>query len=253
MIIPSINYRFGDKWLITDFVTPQNPDVQHVLIGFGGILVVGDDLVKVVAEFVRDNFEYPMVGDTPSADGQLLRYMEGLFKHKFKDCEFYVWAFPAEVLQSHLGYCAETGNLAESLLIGNIKSLAVLGDVLSAKDDTLLGRHEWVETPYKGSSHVLETTIHTKGANNLAETTSVYDKESDWAKQGGIYYVPRAWFNDKMFKGDDQLITLMSLPAKRVLLFGLEETQKVKAKKLAKEFHKEDQIKENLIRLAWGG
>lgn len=154
--------------------------------------------------------------------------------------------------------CAETGNLAESLLVGKLNSLAVLGDVLSL-NDTLLGRHEWVETPYHTNPYinasdtfVLETTIHTQGANTLASTKSVYDKNSDWAKQGGLYYSPQARFNDKSYEGSNQFITLMGLPAKRVLLFGLEETQKIKAKQLYKELRKEKAIMGKLLKQAWG-
>lgn len=245
-IIPSVDYRFGDRWLVTDFITPMNPDILNV-----GLVSAGDELVEKVSAFIRDNFVYPMAGDMPSADGQLLRYTQGIMKHGFKCCRYYVWAFPAEVLQSKLGYCAETGNLAGSLLVSKLDAWATLGDVLDL-NDTLLGRHEWVELEYAGQPSILETTIHVAGANNLANQTSVYDKESDWAKQGGLYYRPVAWFNNKKFRGDSSIIAMMGLPAKRVLLFGLEETQKVKAKQLYKELRKEKVIMERLLRQAWG-
>ena len=248
--IPSVDYRFANKELVTSFVTPENPDVQQVVATFGD--AVGDDFVERVEAFIRDGFKYPVAGDMPLADGQLLRYTDGLFSHKFKCCRYYVWAFPSEVLQSKLGFCAETGNLAESLLINKVDALATLGDVLDL-NDTLLGRHEWVEVEHNSQPSILETTIHTVGANNLAAQASVYDKESDWAKQGGVYYRPVAWFNNKKFHGDSSILAMMSLPAKRVLLFGLEETRRVKAKQLYKELRKEDAIKQNLIRIAWGG
>jgi len=250
MAIPKVDYRFQDKWLVTDFVTPKNPDIQDVLHSFGN--VEGDDFVNKAAAYIRDNFQYPLVGDLPSCDGQLLRYTEGLLKHKFKCCKFYVWAFPAETIQSHFGYCAETGNLAESILVNKVNAWAVLGDVLDL-NGSLLGRHEWCEVPYKGNTYVLEATIHIKVVNNLATADSVYNKESDWAKQGSLYYSPRARFNDKRYTGDNMFVAMMGLPAKRILLFGLEATQKVKAKQLYKELRKEDIIKENLIKIAWGG
>lgn len=248
--VPIVAYRFGDRYWVTDFVTPGNPDISQVVTGILGD-VKGDDFVEKVAVYIRDNFQYPLWNGNPSCNGQLLRYTQGFLKHGYKSCMFYVWAFPAEVLQSRLGYCAETGNLAESLLVNKVNSWAVLGDVLSL-NDALLGRHEWVETPYHGDTFVLETTIHTKGANNLATAKSVYDKNSDWAVQGGLYYSPQARFNNKSYEGSNQFITLMGLPAKRVLLFGLEETQKVKAKQLYKELRKENAIMEKLLRHAWG-
>lgn len=255
MNIPSIDYRFNDKWLVTSFITPKNPDVENVVAGFGN--AEGDEFVEKVASFIRDNFEYPivnipLVGDMPSADGQLLRYTQGFMKHGFKCCRYYVWAFPAEVLASKLGYCAETGNLAESLLVDKVDAWATLGDVLDL-NDTLLGRHEWVELEHNNQPSILETTIHNEGANNLATQASVYDKESDWAKQGGLYYRPVAWFNNKKFRGDSSIVAMMGLPAKRVLLFGLEETQKIRAKRLYKELQREQKIMENLLKQAWGG
>ena len=247
--IPRVSYRFGDSYWVTDFVVPRNPDIQDVVAGFGN--VTGDKFVEAVAAYIRDNYQYPLWNGNPTCDGQLLRYTKGLLAHGFKCCMYYVWAFPPEVIQSKLGYCAETGNLAESLLLSKVDSFAVLGDVLNT-NDILLGRHEWVETPYHGDTAVLETTIHTQDANNLASAKSVYDKNSDWAKQGRLYYSPKARFNDKIYEGSNEFIALMGLPAKRVLLFGLEETQKVKAKQLYKELRKENAIMQELLKQAWG-
>jgi len=247
--IPIVAYRFGDRYLVTDFVTPGNPDISQVVASFGD--VKGDDFVEKVAAYVRDHFQYPLWNGNPSCDGQLLRYTQGLLKHGYKSCMFYVWAFPAEVLQSKLGYCAESANLTESLLVNKINSCVVLGDVLSL-NDTLLGRHAWIEVAFKGETCVLETTIHTKGANNLTTAKGVYNKDSDWAKQGGLYYSPKARYTDKGYDGSNEFVTLMGLPAKRVLLFGLEETQKVKTKQLYKELRKETAVMEKMLRQAWG-
>jgi len=247
--IPVVSYRFHDSYWVTDFITPKNPDIQDVVARLGN--VEGDKFVEAVAAYIRDNYQYPLWNGNPTCDGQLLRYTQGVLKHGFKCCMYYVWAFPPEVIQSKLGYCAETGNLAESLLVNKVNSFAVLGDVLSL-NGALLGRHEWVMTPYLGETYVLETTIHTAGANTLATTKSVYDKNSDWAKQGGLYYSPQARFNDKSYEGSNQFITLMGLPAKRVFLSTLEETQKIKAKKLYKELRKENAIMQTLLKQAWG-
>jgi len=249
--IPSVDYRFGNKELITSFVTLHNPDIQQVITTFGD--AEGDSLVEKVAAFIRDNFEYPMAGDMPLADGQLLRYTDGLFSHKFKCCRYYVWAFPSEVLQSKLGYCAETGNLAESLLLSKVKALVCLGEVRSSKDDSLLGLHAWIETQYKNETYVFETTIHEKEGNNLVTAKGVYNKDSDWAKVAGLYYIVKGKYDNKKFTGDADIVAKLGLPAKRVLLFGLEETQKMRAKRLYKELQREQKIMENLLKQAWGG
>jgi len=268
MSMPICDYRFGNLEYVTSFVTPHNPDIEDVVAGFRD--VVGDDFVKAVANFIGDGFEYPLDnGGNPSTDGQMLRYHKAIFppNYQWKDCRFYVWAYPSEVLQSKLGYCAETANLALSLLLNKIhgreisaapsatNACVALGDVKSSKDNTLLGRHAWIEVPHKGESYVLETTIH-PAANNLATTKGVYNAASDWAQQGGLYYVPRARYNDVVFEGETDIVTMMGLPAKRVLLFGLPETQKMraaKAKVLYKEFKKETAIMNELLKSAWGG
>jgi hypothetical protein len=247
--IPVVSYRFHDSYWVTDFITPKNPDIQDVVARLGN--VEGDKFVEAVAAYIRDNYQYPLWNGNPTCDGQLLRYTQGVLKHGFKCCMYYVWAFPPEVIQSKLGYCAETGNLAESLLVNKVNSFAVLGDVLSL-NGALLGRHEWLETPYKGETYVLETTIHTQGANTLATTKSVYDKNSDWAKQGGLYYSPQARFNDKIYEGSNEFIVLMKLPVKRILRFGFDETLKENPKRLHKELRKEQAAMQKLLKQAWG-
>jgi len=250
-MVPVVDYRFGNKELITSFITPKNPDVQDIVKAIGDLQ--GDDFVWAVSKYIRDNYQYPLVGETPSCDGQILRYTEGLLKHKWKCCRYYVWAFPSETAQSFYGFCAETGNLAESILVNKVDAWAVLGDVLSVKDDSLVGRHMWCEVPLRDNTFILETTIHDKDAGNMVSATSAYGKDSDWAIQGGIYYSAKALFSDKKYKGDDQFAATMDIPAKRLLLFGLDETRKVKEKQLAKEWRAEQKIKENLIRIAYGG
>lgn len=250
-MIPVVDYRFGNRELITSFITPKNPDVQDILSSMGALQ--GDDFVWAVSRYIRGCYQYPLVGESPSCDGQILRYTEGLLKHRWKCCRYYVWALPSETMQSGFGFCAETGNLAESILVNRVDAWAVLGDVLSVKDDSLLGRHEWCEVPLSGNTSILETTIHDKDAGNMVSATSAYEKDSDWAKQGGIYYSPKAWFSDKKYKGDDLFAATMNLPTKRLLLFGLDETRRVKDKQLAREWRAEQKIKENLIRIAYGG
>lgn len=248
-MIPVTDYRFGDKHYVTSFITPHNPDIEQVASSFGDIQKE-NTWVEKVAAFIRDTFEYPMANGMPLADGQLLRYTTGLFRHKWKACHYYVWAFPAEVLQSHLGYCAESANLACSLLIPKIPALVCLGEVRSSKDDSLLGLHAWIELPYKNEPYVFESTIHEKEANNLTPTKSVYNKDSEWAKRG-VYYIAKAQYDNKEFTGDSSVIARMKLPAKRVLLFGLEKTLALSEKKLYKEWRAEDRIKEALLREIW--
>ena len=252
--VPVTNYRFDDLHYITEFITPTSHDIEDVLLALGN--VAGDELVEKVAAYIRDNFTYPLdSAGNPSCDGQFVRYRKNLFppNYQYKSCKFYIWAFPSEVIQSKMGYCAETGNLAESLLVSKLDAWATLGDVLDL-NDMLLGRHEWVEVPYEGESHVLETTIHSPSGANLAKTSSVYDKNSDWAKQARLYYAPQGWFNNREYKGDNVVATTMNLPAKRLYLYkDIEKVRQIKARRLAKELRQEHKILEHLLKQAWGG
>ena len=242
--VPRISYRFGDSWYITSFITPDNPDILAVVDRFN--LNNGDAFIEAIANYIRDEFQYPLIGDQPSCDGQILRYAQGLFKHLYKSCKYYVWGWPAEVLQSHYGYCAETANLGTSILLNKIpQTVTVLGAVLDLNGQ-VLGYHAWCELPYNAESTVFETTIHTLGAHNLATAQSVYDKNSDWAKQGGVFYEALARYNDTQFSGDTAIVSRMCLPAK------YEATWHMSQKKLARKYYSEHTKMVKSIRQAWG-
>ena len=251
--VPQVGYRFGDKYWITDFVTPNNPDIELVVKGFDA--GNNDGLVSQVASYIRDGFQYPLFGNLPSADGKILRYnRRRLFsvKYRWKVYRYYVWAFPAEVIQSKLGYCAETANLCVSLLrTRELDSWNALGEVRASKDNTLLGYHSWVICRYQGEPYILESTIHKKGVNNLVKVSSAYDKYSAWAMTRDLYYVERARYNDKEFRKDSSIVASMAFPAKRILLFGLKKTEEFSSKKLYKEWKLEERLKTRLLEKAY--
>ena len=262
-MIPIVDYGYGGRNLITDYITPANPDVYEIARRLDS---VGDKFVENVARYIRDEFRYPLDAfGNPSCGGQVKRYPKYLiylFGCRYVDTRYYVWAFPNETLRSKLGFCAETANLGVSILLNRVPACVVLGDVMrrgdKPKEDYLLGRHAWVETPYKGETLVLETTIHEE-INNLTTAQSVYDRDSDWAKQGHIYYIPRGRYNDKTFWGDADIVSMMGLSAVRVmekrlvLASVITEASEAKAKTLAREFKEEEKLKTRIIRQAWGG
>lgn len=104
MSAPIVDYRFGDKPIVTSFVQPEEPQIIEVAESLDA---PGDRFIDNVAAFMRDEFEYPLdSGGNPSVDGQLLRYRKSLFEgYHFKECRYYVWSFPLESLVSKLGYC----------------------------------------------------------------------------------------------------------------------------------------------------
>ncbi len=155
--------------------------------------------------------------------------------------------------------CAETANLATSLLIaGDIpNSWVVLGEVRTAKDDRLLGYHAWSECPYLGSQHVMETTVDEKDVNILAPISSAYDRQSQWAQNANLYYLPQSRYNASEYIGEGPLggmmVKLMGLPAKRVLLFGFDKTIKEKRKRLQAEYIQEARLIKRLLLEAYRG
>lgn len=258
--IPHVPWRFGEDYLATDFVQARNVAVleQANVLFRGG---KEDAFVEKVASWIRDEFYYPLDNSkNPSASGQLLRHQKGaLGGYHFKKCVYYAWSLPNEVIgATKCGICIDTANLAGSVLRAKETKNAwvCIGDVKSVTDDTLLGRHAWVEVPYRGAAYVLETTIHEE-INNLVPAVEVYDKNSPWAQKAGLYYVVQGRYDETEFIGEGplgaQAVELMGLPANRVLLFGLEATCRQKPRKLYKEWRQEEVQKEKLLREAYRG
>ena len=261
--MPEVPYRFGERYLVTDFVMAKNSAImeQAANLAVVGGPIVGDPFVEAAARWIRDEFFYPLDhAGNPSASGQLLRHRKGLLDgYFFKKRVYYMWGLPVETILTSCGICIDTANLAGSILRarGLDGAWVCLGDVRSVEDDTLLGRHAWVEVPYHGATFLLETTAHEMGANNLVATSLVYDRASRWAKSGGLYYVLQAKYNESEFIGEGplgaQFVEVMGLPAKRVLLFGLDATRSQKPHKLYKEWRGEEAMKGKLLREAYRG
>ena len=260
--IPEVPWRFGERYLTTDFVMAGNVAIKEQAAS----LHIGNDdrFVEAVARWIREEFVYPLDNaGNPSASGQLLRHQKGMLPiftgYFFKNCVYYMWGLPIETLVTGHGICIDTANLTGSVLRAKCLDEAwiILGDVKSAEDDTLLGRHAWIEVPYHGAPYVLETTAHDLGANNLVLSSDVYDRNSRWAENKGLYYVPQAKYNESEYIGEGplgaQMVEVMGLPANRVLLFGVTDTQSQKPQKLYKEWRREEAIKEKLLREAYRG
>lgn len=241
--IPKVDYRFGDIWLITDFVNPRT------ILKFTS---EGDALVEDATSFIRDAFIYPMNNGYPSSDGKLKRFHRNLLAYHIKTYVYYMWSFPAEVLAQAKGICIDTSNLAASLLVPDIDAWVCLGEVRTSEDDQLLGYHAWIVCPYKDDIYLCETTIHQEGANNLVEVPRAYDRNSDWARRGDLYYVEQARYNHVTFSGNSGIVANMALPARRVRMYGAEATRARSKKRLAREWRQEEIAKTQLLRVAWG-
>ena len=260
--VPEVPWRWGEKYLATDFVMAKNVAIMEQANSLNN--GSHDLFVEAVARWIRDEFFYPLDNaGNPSASGQLLRHQKGVLPiiggYYFKKCVYYMWSLPVETLVIGYGICVDTANLAGSIY--RAKELdgawVCLGDVRSAEDDTLLGRHAWCETPYHGATYLLETTAHELGTNNLVEASQIYDRNSRWAQSNGLYYVLQARYNESEFIGEGplgaQIVEVMGLPANRVLLFGIDATRSQKPHRLYKEWRHEELIKERLLREAYRG
>lgn len=258
MEVPECPWRFGERYLATDFVMVKNPAIIEQANILSSV-PSEDKFIERTALWIRDSFFYPLDNsDNPSAQGQLLRHQKGFASgYHFKKCVYYAWSLPNEVISAtKCGICIDTANLAASVLRAkDIDAWVVLGDVLSSQDDTLMGRHAWVEVDLKKTKKVFETTVHEPGASNLIDAALVYDKDSWWAQDKGIYYFAQARYNESVFLGDGplgaQIMELFGLPAKRVLIFGLERTRGCKSRQLYKEWRHEEKIKVALVTEAY--
>ena len=256
--IPEVMWRFGERYLVVDFIQHQNVAIREI----AGSLPhnTDDEFVLAASVHIRDYYVYPLDNaGNPSTSGQLLRYRKGFGSYHFKRCESYVWALPCEVINTKCGYCAETANLATSIIIaGSIpNSWVVLGEVRTAKDDRLLGYHAWSEVPYLGSQHVMETTVDEKDVNILLPISSAYNRQSQWAQKTDLYYHPQARYNANAYIGEGPLggmmVQLIGLPAKRVLLLGVDKTVNEKPGRLQKECLQEARLIRKLLLEAYRG
>jgi len=252
---PEVPWRFGERYLATDFVMTKNVAIVEQAEALSG--GSQDDFVEKVARWIRDDFYYPLDNaENPAAQGQLLRHQKGFANWLFKKCVYYAWSLPNETQAIGCGICIDTSNLAASVLRAKeIDAWVCLGDVRSTKDDQLLGRHAWVEVPYHKLTFLLETTV--PEGNNLVEAAQVYDRNSDWAQSKELYYFLQSRYNESAFIGEGplgaQIVEMMGLPANRVLLFGVDATLSQAPRKLYKEWRHEELLKEALLREAYRG
>ena len=249
-----VDYRFGDRYRVTEFVQPNNYAVQEALKSLPG----PPGIIPLV-NFIRDEFKYPLdSGGNPSTDGHFLRYHKRTFppEFQFNVSRYYIWAFPAEVLISKIGYCAETANLATSLLRAKgIDAWTGLGEVRKT-DDTLLGYHAWtiIENRY-----LLETTIHRSGVDITLNLSEAYDKTSQFAQNGNVYYFEHGRYNEQEYIGKTSLgqsgiiFQLIGKPTGFKALYEMEHPPRIKPHQLHKQWQKEEHLKHLHLLRAFGG
>lgn len=244
--VPICPWRFGEKYLVTDFIMPTNVAVNEELARLSA--ATDDEFVEKVAEWIRDNFEYPLDDEGyPSAQGQLQRHEKSIGSWHFNKSVYYMWSLPNEVLLIKKGICIDTSNLAESVLRTKPleKAWCCLGEVRRTEDDTLLGYHAWVQMPYNEEDCVLETTIHEAGANNLTKADIIYGKGLP------VYFIKHAQFNEKDYHAispGGRIVQLMGYPGRELKVLGFENLVKIEPKRIYMMWRKEQN---ELLKAIW--
>ncbi len=186
--IPIVDWRFGDRYFITEFVRPNTFEVE--LMAERLRARSAEERVLNVARWIRDDFYYPLDWrGQPSADGQLLKSRRAIGSYHFKKCVNYMWLFPSETIMMGFGICIDTSLVATSVLLRlGVDSVVALGAVYDQKG-SLLGYHAWTEFTINNTRYVLETTIHEREVNNVMLAEDAYSGKY------GIRYDKYAEFN----------------------------------------------------------
>ena len=249
-----VSYRFKDLHTAREFIQPNSYEIQKKASEFTARDT--DGLIEQIAIFIRDAFTYPLIAGQPSTDGQLLRFHKSLWNYVFKDCELYLWSWPYETLALFkAGVCIDTAVLFTSLMRAkNLPAWCCIGQVRTTDTDKLLGYHAWgIAANYKGRAYLDETTIHEAGVNTLVPQRDAYDRNSEFAKEGNIYYVEDGKWDEAHFIGTTKLgesgsiFQLLGKPQRVIKARGLERALQMSVKKyhnewVSEELHKHESI-----------
>ena len=194
--IPVVDFRFGDKWFITDFITPFNPSIMEIAEAFPK---TDDTVILDVAEYIRDSYSYPFnsMGE-PACNSQLCNaeFFPNFPAFQYSIFRMYAWDFPAETVITKSGYCAETAHLMCSILRNRgLNAYVCLGAVLNPVGE-VLGYHAWVKCMLKGQWYVCETTIHEPNIQNLIPMGDLYTGRLD------VTYREDCYYNESEFRGE---------------------------------------------------
>jgi len=190
--IPIVDWRFGDKYYVTEFITPRNVMVENIARLYKGRSEI-ESFINV-ARWIRDKFYYPLDWrGQPSCDGQFLKSRKRFGSYHFRKCVAYMWLFPPETINMGFGICIDTALLATSVLIAmGLDAWCVLGAIYDNKGE-LIGYHAWTEVLIDNTWYLLETTIHMEGVSNIMKRDDAYTGKY------GIKYEKFAMFNDKTY------------------------------------------------------
>lgn len=140
-----ITSRFGEAVWITDFITPENPDVVLKYQELTEGLFLPFDRVIALWDYVA------LLPYKPEIRARLT--VEGRSRSQ-KDA----WLYPAEVIRFEKLNCVNRSFLLTSLLKNEFPSENGVYCVMGFVNIDGIGGHAWVQFPYQGQDYVLETT-----------------------------------------------------------------------------------------------
>lgn len=174
----AIDSRFGEAVWLTDFVTPDNPDVRLLFDRLTEGL--NSQREKIIAC-------WRYVANIPYRQSIKARITVNGKSQGHSD----VWLYPAEVISlAPFANCANKSFLLASLLRNELPESQV-SCVFGHIDTNGIGAHAWVNANFNGGNYFLETTIpDVEKAMVLAESVEVYEPVI-YFNDGGVYTVSK--------------------------------------------------------------
>jgi len=140
-----IDTRFGDAAWITDFITPNNPDVILKYRALTQGLIDPNDIAYACWHYIANQPYVPLVASHLSAAGKTFRQSD-------------TWFYPAESIQLGVGNCSNKSFVLASILKNYFKAPGEVYCVVGNLTLDGIGSHAWVEVNSRGRSIILEST-----------------------------------------------------------------------------------------------
>jgi len=140
-----ITSRFGEAVWITDFITPENPDVVLKYQALTKGLSLPIDRVVALSDYVTQLPYKAEINSKLSAEN---------YKYSQKD----TWFYPAEAMRVKRLNCVNRSFLLASLLKNEFPSENDVFCVMGFVRIDGIGGHAWVQFNFQGQDYVLETT-----------------------------------------------------------------------------------------------
>jgi hypothetical protein len=174
-----IESRFGEAVWLTDFITPENPDVvlkyQELTKGHTSV----PDKTVALWEYVSRLPYKQEIWSTLRVDGRTMTQKD-------------TWFYPAEVMQVRKSNCVNKTFLMTSLLKNVLPKEGDVYGVMGYVTMDGIGGHAWVQVNIGGQDYIIETTQPNLPAAFIPlEKADVYDSKLYFSDKT-VYTVDRS-------------------------------------------------------------